>query len=282
MKFPAILPFIGTALAASCKNHTLWLCGDSTMAPGGGHNGTEGWGQYLQYSLDPHIRVNNSAYAGRSARTFTREGRFQAIYDKMVPGDWVVIQFGHNDGGIPANDTKYRVDCPGMGNETCPVTYNNQTELVQTYVSYLSSATQTFLRLGARGVILTSPTPTNPFESTPTNPSGSFSFLPSIYAYHSWYATSLLGGPARGVYYIPHGAYAAQAVELLGRESAVQGYPMDNTHLSPRYADLFARSFVLGLKCGTAGLQAAVGNATSRIEGEELGTCLAVNETLPI
>lgn len=69
------------------------------MAPGGGHNGTEGWGQYLQYSLDSSkIRVNNSAYAGRSARTFTREERFEAIFSKIQPGDWAVIEFGHNDG----------------------------------------------------------------------------------------------------------------------------------------------------------------------------------------
>lgn len=117
------------------------------MAPSGGHNGTEGWGQYLQYSLDTsRMIVNNSAYAGRSARTFTREGRFQAIFDNVQPGDWAVIEFGHNDGrecifvvarrnGLlllinflhvaadPANDTKYRVDCPGIGSETCPVTY---------------------------------------------------------------------------------------------------------------------------------------------------------------
>lgn len=83
----------------SDEPNVVWLCGDSTMAPGGGHNGTEGWGQYLQYSLDEsRIKVNNSAYAGRSARTFTREGRFQAIFDKVRPGDWAVIEFGHNDG----------------------------------------------------------------------------------------------------------------------------------------------------------------------------------------
>ncbi|KAJ9149195.1 GDSL-like Lipase/Acylhydrolase [Coniochaeta hoffmannii] len=245
------------------------------MAPGGGHNGTEGWGQYLHYSLDPHIRVNNSAYAGRSARTFTREGRFQAIMDKIMPGDWVVIQFGHNDGGIPATDTKYRVDCPGMGTVTCPVTYNNQTEIVQTYVTYLLNASSTFLSLGAR-VVLTSPTPTNPFEH------GAYAFDPTIYAYYSWYIASSLGGPAAGAFYVPHGAYAAQAVGLSGEASADANYPMDNTHLSPHYADVFARAFVLGLKCGTAPLQGWVVNATSRVEGDVLGTCLSANETVPI
>ena len=111
------------------------------MAPDGGHNGTQGWGEYLHYSLDSSlIRVNNSAYAGRSARTFTREGRFQRVVDQVKPGDWAVIEFGLNGGqslsiraarqsltaetgGVPANDTKYRVDCPGMGHETCPVMY---------------------------------------------------------------------------------------------------------------------------------------------------------------
>lgn len=84
------------------------------MAPGGGHNGTEGFGQYIQYSFDSALmRVNNSAYAGRSARTFTREGRFQAILDKITPGDWVVIQFGHNDG-------KSIICLPRQGEETEP------------------------------------------------------------------------------------------------------------------------------------------------------------------
>jgi rhamnogalacturonan acetylesterase len=48
---------------------TIWVAGDSTTAPDGGHNGTEGWGQYLQYSFGTNARVNNSAYAGRSARS---------------------------------------------------------------------------------------------------------------------------------------------------------------------------------------------------------------------
>lgn len=104
----------------------IWVAGDSTTAPLGGGNGTEGWGQYLQYSFPTDVAfVNNSAIAGRSARSFTREGRFAAIARKVQPGDWVVIEFGHNDGGspYPAASDIGRADCPGAGNETCPTVY---------------------------------------------------------------------------------------------------------------------------------------------------------------
>jgi rhamnogalacturonan acetylesterase len=143
-------------------------------------------------------------------------------------------------------------------------------------VTYLKNASATFLSLGAR-VIMTSPTPTNPFEKGST-----FRFDPTVYAYYSWYVAQSLGGPAAGIYYVPQGAYAAQAVGKLGQASADANYPMDNTHLSPYYADLFARAFALGLKCGTAPLQGYVVNATSRIEGDVLGACLPANATLPI
>ena len=94
------------------------------MAPDGGHNGTEGWGQYLHYSFNSsELAVKNLARAGRSARSFTREGRFQSIFKQTKPGDWAIIEFGHNDGGNPATDKKRRADCPGIGNETCSVTY---------------------------------------------------------------------------------------------------------------------------------------------------------------
>lgn len=120
----------GTSSSAT-RLPTIWLAGDSTMAPGGGHNGTEGWGQYLQYSFGTakagtiQAFVNNSAYAGRSMRSFTREGRFDRIAAVVKPGDWVVIEMGHNDGGspYPAASDNGRGDCPGAGNETCPTVY---------------------------------------------------------------------------------------------------------------------------------------------------------------
>ena len=57
---------------------------------------------------------------------------------------------------------------------------SNQTEVVQTYVTYLRNASSIFLSLGAR-VIIASPTPTNPYES-----GDAFNWTPTIYAWYSW------------------------------------------------------------------------------------------------
>lgn len=72
----------------------IWLAGDSTMAEGGGGTGTQGWGHYLQYSFDStKYVVNNEAVAGRSARSYWREGRFQAIADEVAAGDVSFFSF---------------------------------------------------------------------------------------------------------------------------------------------------------------------------------------------
>jgi len=126
MKFLGILGiFITSAISTPTPSSspqpaipTVYLAGDSTEAPGGGGNGTEGWGQYLHYSFDPtKIYINNSAVAGRSARSYTREGRFATIAGVLNPGDWVIIEFGHNDGGSApsAASDNGRADCPGAG-----------------------------------------------------------------------------------------------------------------------------------------------------------------------
>ncbi len=101
---------------------TIHLCGDSTMANLGG-NPTQGWGEYLHYSFSPdRYAVKNLAIAGRSARSFTREGRFASAAAAAKPGDWVVVEFGHNDGGSMARDNG-RTDCGGDGSQTCETTY---------------------------------------------------------------------------------------------------------------------------------------------------------------
>ena len=90
-----------------------------------------------------------------------------------------------------------------------------------------------------------------------------------------------MGGPAAGVYFVPHSQYTAQMMYNLGI-SIDKYFPLDHGHTAPYLASLVAQEFVLGLKCGSAPLQDLVVNATSRIESALLGTCASVNATLPI
>jgi rhamnogalacturonan acetylesterase len=75
-------------------------------------------------------------------------------------------------------------------------------------------------------------------------------------------AASQLGGPAKGVHFVPHGAYSAQAMKNLGAQVINANYPNDHTHTSAYLADVLSQAFVLGLKCGTSDLAKAVVNAT--------------------
>ena len=85
---------------------TLYLAGDSTMAQKLASRRPEtGWGEHLQQYFDmDRARVVNLARNGRSTRTFIEEGRWQEIVDALRPGDYVFIQFGHNDASVEKTD----------------------------------------------------------------------------------------------------------------------------------------------------------------------------------
>lgn len=75
------------------------MIGDSTMANKPIKNGNleRGWGMALQCYFDEGIIVDNHAVNGRSSKSFIDEGRWKVVVDKIKPGDYVFIQFGHND-----------------------------------------------------------------------------------------------------------------------------------------------------------------------------------------
>jgi pectinesterase len=77
---------------------TLFLAGDSTMAdkPNPDHP-ERGWGQLLRELVLPPLKLDNRAVNGRSTKSFRDEGHWEAILEALKPGDWVLIQFGHND-----------------------------------------------------------------------------------------------------------------------------------------------------------------------------------------
>ena len=78
---------------------TVYLAGDSTCANKLPEKRPEtGWGEMMQQYFDPFkVVIDNHAQNGRSTKTFISEGRWQAIVDKLKKGDFVFVQFGHND-----------------------------------------------------------------------------------------------------------------------------------------------------------------------------------------
>lgn len=77
----------------------LFLVGDSTMAPKPPPPGNpeHGWGEALPFFFDENIVIDNRALNGRSTLSFRSEGHWQKLLDDLRAGDWVLIQFGHND-----------------------------------------------------------------------------------------------------------------------------------------------------------------------------------------
>lgn len=78
---------------------TVFMIGDSTMANKSLDAGNQerGWGHVLGGFFSENIRVENHAVNGRSSKSFIDEGRWQEVLDRIRPGDYVLIQFGHND-----------------------------------------------------------------------------------------------------------------------------------------------------------------------------------------
>jgi lysophospholipase L1-like esterase len=78
---------------------TLYMIGDSTMANKEKlHMPERGWGQLFSQLFNDGLKIENHAKNGRSTRSFIYEGRWDSVYAKLQPGDFVIIQFGHNDG----------------------------------------------------------------------------------------------------------------------------------------------------------------------------------------
>lgn len=78
---------------------TLFIAGDSTAAiKGAAEKPMTGWGEHLQAYFGPSLRIDNRAVNGRSTKSFLAERRLEAIEKEFQAGDYLFIQFGHNDG----------------------------------------------------------------------------------------------------------------------------------------------------------------------------------------
>jgi rhamnogalacturonan acetylesterase len=197
----------------------------------------------------------NAAIGGRSARSYTDEGRFTALAAKVVSGDIVIIEFGHNDGGSLSTTDNGRTDCGGSGSETCTTPAG---VVVQTYPTYLTRAAKLMTAKGAH-VILSSPTPNNVCET------GTCSYTPSRFTDYCKIVVKNVGTTVSS--FIDHGQYVANRYIALGAAKTTAFYPVDHTHTSPAGAESVAGQFVKAALCSKSVLAPYIKNATASVAG---------------
>lgn len=107
-----LLPALAWAQKQPTDTVTVFMIGDSTMAnkPLDKENQERGWGQMLPIYFEGAIKIDNHAVNGRSSKSFIDEGRWEKVREQIRPGDYVIIQFGHNDEKIKSPD---RYTIPG-------------------------------------------------------------------------------------------------------------------------------------------------------------------------
>ena len=140
------------------NNPVLFLVGNSTMRNGtlgNGNNGQWGWGYYEHDFFDENkITVENQALGGTSSRTFYNR-LWPDIRKVLLPGDWVLIELGHNDNG-PYDSGRARASIPGIGRDSLNVVIKETgvKETVYTYGEYMRRFIHEARAMGAHPVLL--------------------------------------------------------------------------------------------------------------------------------
>ncbi len=96
LEFLGSAPGVRSVEIAPVDVPTVYLAGDSTVTDQDAEPGAS-WGQMLPRFFKPDIAVANHAKSGATLKSFLTELRFDKLLSRMKPGDWLLIQFGHND-----------------------------------------------------------------------------------------------------------------------------------------------------------------------------------------
>lgn len=214
---------------------TVFVVGDSTAS-----NGPDlGWGSHLgDYFDSARVHVVNRAMAGRSSRTFQTEGRWDRVLGEMKAGDFVLIQFGHNDGGLINDKQRARGSLPGLGVETREIDneMTGQHEVVHTFGWYMRKFIADTKAKGATPIVLSLTVRNEWREGKVERGSGRFSQWAGEIA------------QAEGVAFVDATNIIADEYERLGQEKVRAFFPKDHTHTSAEGADLNAALIVSGLR----------------------------------
>src|SRR5580658_719421 len=226
---------MGFAMVASGQSvlPTVYVIGDST-ANNADHRG---WADpFASYFDAAKVNVVNRARGGRSSRTFVTEGLWEKVRNELKPGDFVLIQFGHNDGSAPDQD-RARGSLPGLGDESKEFSMpDGKKETVYTFGWYMRKFIAEAKAKGATPIVL-SLTVRNIWQgATVERGPGEYS---------KWSADI---AKAQGVAFLDVTNAIADAYEKLGPEKVKEFFPEDHTHTNPAAADLNASLVVAAMK----------------------------------
>ncbi|AOW10830.1 rhamnogalacturonan acetylesterase [Flavobacterium gilvum] len=207
----------------------LFLIGDSTMANNGGNPNAVGWGvEFPKYVDTTRVDVINKARGGRSSRTYEFEGLWKEVREQLQPGNFVIIQFGHNDPG-DIDKGKYRGSLKGNGTETLQVNRADSiVETVHSFGFYIEKYIKEAKEKGAIPIVM-SQTVRNEW------PNGKPELRDD--SYNKW---SKIAAENQDADFIDLNVIIAQKYETLGQEKVKTFFPKDHTHTGAEGADFNA------------------------------------------
>jgi lysophospholipase L1-like esterase len=213
----------------------LVIIGDSTV-----HNRTRGqlgWGDVIDASFDSsRITITNRALGGRSSRTFLTEGLWAKAVEELKPGDFVLMQFGHNDGG-PLDDGRARASLKGTGDESRVVTNKvSGKETVHTYGWYMRQYIADAKARKATPIVL---------ALVPRKIWKDGKVVRAANDYGKWAAEA---AKAEGVSFVDLNDIVARHYEELGPEKVDQLFADEHTHTNPEGARLNAQCVIEGIR----------------------------------
>ncbi|MFH6993825.1 rhamnogalacturonan acetylesterase [Flavobacterium sp. FlaQc-48] len=206
----------------------VFLIGDSTMANNNDTNAV-GWGVvFPAYCDTTSIDVINKARGGRSTRTFDHEGLWDEVKNQLQPGNFILIQFGHNDAGA-IDKEKFRGSLKGNGDETQEVTLpDGSKEIVHTFGWYMTKFIREAKEKGAIPIVL-SQTPRNEWPDNKAERRND--------TYGKW---SKEVADKENVFYIDLNEIVALQYDALGKEKVKAFFPKDHTHTGLKGANFNA------------------------------------------
>ena len=227
------------------KLPTVFIAGDSTAARNNG-DPIQGWGEPFHDYFDPaKINVVNLARGGRSSRTFITEGLWDKLLAGVKTGDFVLIQFGHNDAGAinaePPGSTRplrARGSLPGIGDGTQEIdnVLTHQHETVHAFGWYIRKMIDDVKARGATPIILSLTVRNLWTDGKVERGNGE---------YRAWDRAI---ARAAGIAFVDLTRILADQYQGLGEEKTGMLFARDHTHTRPAGADFNAAAVVSGLK----------------------------------